>query len=75
MSSNKKRSDDQDTSSIYSPKLISILNTMNIPDRIHLKSAGEFDDKFIYTTEEQWAYYYSGSRRYILFTRDEITKK
>ncbi|MDM5131211.1 site-specific integrase [Aeromonas piscicola] len=62
-------------SAIYSPGFILKIKDIKIPQRIFLKTASEFDDKFILTTGNRWVFYYSGSRRYLLFPHNEITAK
>lgn len=70
-----KHTENQVDNSIFSSAFIDAIKNIKIPERIHLKSSGEFDDKFIYTTRERWDFYYSGSRRYLSFTQSNVANK
>lgn len=59
----------------YHPDLAQYILALDIPDRIYLKTAMEFDDRHIINKENKWAFNYSGSRRYLVFNQDDITNK
>lgn len=41
--------------SVYPPDLAKAIFELDIPDRIYLKTAMEFDDKYIYTKSGIWS--------------------
>ncbi|EGR0196977.1 MULTISPECIES: site-specific integrase [Vibrio] len=43
------------------------INDINLPTRIYLTSATEFDDQFLYLNENEWRFRYSGKYNAILF--------
>lgn len=61
--------------SVYPPDLAQAIFELDIPDRIYLKTAMEFDDKYIINKGNKWAFDYSGSRRYLVFNQDHISNK
>ena len=61
--------------SVYPPDLAQAIFELDIPDRIYLKTAMEFDDKYIVSKGDKWAFDYSGSRRYLVFNQDHISNK
>lgn len=71
----KKQIKNKINDSIFSLELTSIVDKIKIPERIHLKSAGEFDDKFIFSAGPRWTFQYAGSRRHISFIPDGIAEK
>lgn len=71
----KRQIKNQINDSIFSLELTSIVDKIKIPERIHLKSAGEFDDKFIFSAGPRWTFQYAGSRRHISFIPDGIAEK
>lgn len=60
-------------SGMYEKNLSSKLESLVIPGRIFLKSSSDFDDKHINNDWNRWAFYYSGSKRYVYFKLDELT--
>ena len=61
--------------SVYPPDLAKAIFELDIPDRIYLKTAMEFDDKYIVNKGNKWTFDYSGSRRYLVFNQDYISNK
>lgn len=61
--------------SVYPPDLAKAIFELDIPDRIYLKTAMEFDDKYIVNKGNKWTFDYSGSRRYLIFNQDYISNK
>lgn len=59
----------------YPPDLAQSILALDIPERIYLKTAMEFDDRYIINKENKWAFDYAGSRRYLVFNQDDITNK
>lgn len=45
------------------------LNEKTIPERLFLKSASEFDDKWLYPVQERWEYRFSGNNVVIDFSK------
>lgn len=43
------------------------INDINLPTRIYLVSATEFDDQFLYLNEDEWRFRFSGKTKAILF--------
>lgn len=60
-------------SGMYDQDLSSKLESLVIPRNIFLKSSSDFDDKHIHNEGDKWAFYYSGSKRYVYFKLDELT--
>ncbi|WP_318013083.1 site-specific integrase, partial [Pectobacterium versatile] len=60
---------------IYPPVLAQSILALDMPERIYLKTAMEFDDRYIINKEKKWAFDYSGSRRYLVFNQDDISNK
>lgn len=75
MSPMNKHTENHVDDSIFLSAFITAIKNIKIPEKIHLKSSGEFDDKFIYTARERWDFYYSGSRRYLSFTQSHVANK
>lgn len=61
--------------SVYPPDLAKAIFELDIPDRIYLKTAMEFDDKYIVNKGNKWTFDYSGSRRYLVFNQDYTSNK
>lgn len=61
--------------SVYPPDLAKAIFELDIPDRIYLKTAMKFDDKYIVNKGNKWTFDYSGSRRYLVFNQDYISNK
>ncbi|MEI7239998.1 site-specific integrase [Pectobacterium brasiliense] len=61
--------------SMYSSDLTKAILELNIPERIYLKTAMEFDDRYIINAGNKWEFYYAGSRRYLLFKQDDVSNK
>jgi len=56
------------TDSFYTEEFIASINAIKIPEKIYLKSASVFDDRYINTLGDNWSFDYSGSRRYVYFS-------
>ncbi|CNB71991.1 Uncharacterised protein [Yersinia intermedia] len=61
--------------SIYHCELKSFIFDLEIPERIYLRSAREFDDRYIINAINKWIFDYSGSRRYLSFKQDDVSNK
>ncbi len=61
--------------SIYPPELVQSILALEIPERIYLKTAMEFDDRQIINAINKWTFDYSGSRRYLCFNQDDVSNK
>ncbi|WP_052198339.1 site-specific integrase [Pectobacterium fontis] len=61
--------------SMYSSDLTKAILDLNIPERIYLKTAMEFDDRYIINAGNKWEFYYAGSRRCLLFKQDNVSNK
>ncbi|WP_240946976.1 hypothetical protein [Dickeya zeae] len=61
--------------SMYSSSLAKAILEVDIPDRIYLRSAMEFDDRYIINSDNKWVFNYAGSRRGLLFKQDEVSNK
>lgn len=72
---NSNPSENKNIEEIYTAELHVAILKLKIPEKIYLKSANEFDDKYIYTTKERWSFYYSGSQRYLIFDLDMVSNK
>lgn len=62
-------------SSIYPADLAQAIIELKVPERIYLKTAVGFDDKYIINKGSKWTFDYSGSRRYLVFNQDNISNK
>lgn len=60
---------------IYSPELVNFILCLKIPERIYLKTAREFDDRYIINAVNRWTFNYSGSRRYLCFKQDDVSNQ
>ncbi|RZN16793.1 hypothetical protein [Escherichia sp. E14S1] len=61
--------------SIYPSELMNFICHLKIPERIYLKTAREFDDRYIINAVNKWTFDYSGSRRYLCFKQDEVSNQ
>ncbi|MEQ9968727.1 site-specific integrase [Pectobacterium carotovorum] len=59
----------------YSSELTNFIRELQIPNKIFLKTAREFDDGYITNAVNKWTFDYSGSRRYLCFNQDDTSNK
>ncbi|EES2027037.1 TPA: hypothetical protein HIT98_003882 [Escherichia coli] len=69
MSHNKNALVSDNGASIYPSELMNFICHQKIPERIYLKTAIEFDARYIINAVNKWTFDYSGSRRYLCFMR------
>lgn len=75
MSHNKNVLVSDNGASIYPSELMNFICHLKIPERIYLKTAREFDDRYIINAVNKWTFDYSGSRRYLCFKQDEVSNQ
>lgn len=73
MAANQTGSSTHKESSIYSPALAAAIHNLQIPEKVFLKVADKFDDKYLNTAGKRWVIDYSGSHRYVYFKQDDLS--
>ena len=73
MAANQTGSSTHKESSIYSPALAAAIHNLQIPEKVFLKVADKFDDKYLNTAGNRWVIDYSGSHRYVYFKQDDLS--